>query len=54
MKMHGIEPTNPINVVFGKGDDGKSDAEIEAEALGYEVPEEEKTTPPRRKWFGIF
>ena len=54
MKMHGIEPTNPVEVVFGKADDGKSVAEIEADALGYEVPEGEKTTRPRRKWFGIF
>ncbi|OAA54038.1 hypothetical protein ISF_08518 [Cordyceps fumosorosea ARSEF 2679] len=57
MKVHGIEPKDPISVVFGKGDRQLSDAEIEAAALGKEMPEktpEEETAGKRKKWFGIF
>lgn len=62
-KMHGIEEKNPIHAVFGKLDD-KTDAQLEAEALGRELTAEEireaeaakeaKDVQPRKKWFGIF
>ena len=37
MKMHGIETKDPVTMVFGKGDQ-RSEAEIEAAALGLEAP----------------
>ena len=57
MKMHGIEPRDPVTMVFGK-DEEKSEAELEALALGREPPpkteEEEKTAAKNKKWLGIF
>ncbi|KAM3510043.1 hypothetical protein MY11210_006049 [Beauveria gryllotalpidicola] len=54
MKMHGIEPRDPVGMVFGKGDQ-RSDAEIEAAALGKEMPEKPaEEVGKRKKWFGIF
>lgn len=58
MKMHGIEAKDPVAMVFGK-DEGKSEAELEATALGRELPpktaeELAAAEKPRKKWFGIF
>ncbi|EGX94184.1 hypothetical protein CCM_02455 [Cordyceps militaris CM01] len=57
MKVHGIEPKDPISMVFGKGEK-LSEAEVEAVALGTEMPaktpEEEAVATKRKKWFGIF
>ncbi|XWW97802.1 hypothetical protein V2A60_005789 [Cordyceps javanica] len=59
MKAHGIEPKDPVGMVFGKGEQ-RSDAEIEAAALGRELPEKtpeeeaEAAAGKRKKWFGIF
>ena len=56
MKMHGIEAKDPVSVVFGKSEE-KSDAQIEAEALGLEPPPPETAEdkpPQRKKMFGIF
>jgi transposase len=55
-KMHGIEEKNPIHSVFGKPQDDKTDAQIEAEALGRELTEEEikEVKPERKKWLGIW
>ncbi|KOS21881.1 hypothetical protein ESCO_002134 [Escovopsis weberi] len=40
MKMHGIEPKDPVAMIFGR-DDGKSVEELEAAALGHgEAPHE--------------
>lgn len=55
MKMHGIEPKNPVHAVFGAPEE--SEAELEARALGTEPPPREgvaEEKKPRRKWFGIF
>lgn len=54
MKVHGIETKDPISMVFGKGEK-LSEAEIEAVALGREVPETTPEEPAKRKkWLGIF
>ncbi|KAI5456337.1 hypothetical protein BGZ63DRAFT_367091 [Mariannaea sp. PMI_226] len=57
MKMHGIEPKDPVSVVFGK-DEPKSEEELEAAAMGHELPPkpagEEKKDEPKKKWFGVF
>ncbi|KAJ6783153.1 hypothetical protein PWT90_01451 [Aphanocladium album] len=57
MKVHGIEPKDPIAMVFGKGEE-RPEAEIEALALGKELPpkteDEAKEEGKRKKWFGIF
>jgi len=55
-KMHGIEEKNPIHSVFGKPQDDKTDAQIEADALGRELTEEEmkEVKPERKKWLGIW
>ncbi|OAR01138.1 hypothetical protein LLEC1_07993 [Akanthomyces lecanii] len=55
MKAHGIEPKDPVTIVFGRGDQ-RSEAEIEAVALGKEMPQktpEEEEVGKRKKWFGI-
>ena len=54
MKMHGIETKDPVSVVFGKSVEEKTDAQIEAEALGLEPPPAEEQPPQRKKMFGIF
>lgn len=55
MKAHGIEPRDPVAMVFGKGEQ-RSDEEIEAVALGQELPKTEEggEEGKRKKWFGIF
>lgn len=54
MKAHGIEVKDPVAVVFGRGEQ-RSDEEIEAVALGKEMPvKTEEDAPKRKKWFGIF
>ncbi|KAF4978035.1 hypothetical protein FDECE_18274 [Fusarium decemcellulare] len=56
MKMHGIETKDPVSVVFGKGEE-KSEAELEAAAMGQEPPQktdDEKKPEAKKKWFGIF
>jgi hypothetical protein len=56
MKMHGIEAKDPVAMVFGK-DEVKSEEDLEAAALGRELPPKEPgedTEKPRKKWFGIF
>lgn len=55
MKMHGIEPKDPVSMVFGKGKE-KSVEELEAEAMKTSpVAVEEKQEPePKKKRFGIF
>lgn len=56
MKMHGIEAKNPVTMVFGK-DESKSEEELEAAAMGRELPpkpELEGQNKPAKKWFGIF
>lgn len=59
MKTHGIEAKDPVAMVFGR-DQGKSIEELEAEALGHELPQKpegkapEEAQQPRKKWFGIF
>lgn len=56
MKMHGIEAKDPVQMVFGK-DEQKSEEELEALALGKEIPQKvevgEKAEEPKKKWFGI-
>ncbi|GJN75152.1 hypothetical protein VFPFJ_06699 [Purpureocillium lilacinum] len=55
MKTHGIEAKDPVTMVFGK-DDNRSVEELEATALGRELPpkEEGEAKPEqRKKWFGI-
>ncbi|POR37100.1 Uncharacterized protein TPAR_02705 [Tolypocladium paradoxum] len=53
MKMHGIEVKDPVAMVFGK-DEEKSEEELEALALGRELPPKaEGEEKPRKKWFGI-
>lgn len=53
MKMHGIEVKDPVAMVFGK-DEGKSEEELEALALGRALPPKaEGEEKPRKKWFGI-
>ncbi|KAF4125897.1 Conserved hypothetical, protein [Geosmithia morbida] len=61
MKVHGIETKDPVTMVFGKGDDGKTVEQVEAEVLGRQVPEsfstkeEPKEEPKKRnKILGIF
>jgi hypothetical protein len=58
MKMHGIETKDPITAVFGKGEPEKTDAQIEAEALGLEPPPAAEgaaeSKPQRKKMFGLF
>lgn len=57
MKMHGIEPKDPVSVVFGK-DEPKSEEELEAAAMGHELPprpqEDKVEEEPKKKWFGVF
>lgn len=53
MKTHGIETKDPIAMVFGKGNE-RSDEEIEALALGKEMPPKPDQDVPRKKWLGIF
>lgn len=56
MKMHGIEAKDPVAMVFGK-DEGKSEEELEAAALGKEMPPKAdavEEAKPRKKWLGIF
>ncbi|KAJ6441748.1 CAAX prenyl protease 2 [Purpureocillium lavendulum] len=57
MKTHGIEAKDPVTMVFGK-DDQRSVEELEATALGRELPpkqegEGEEKPVQRKKWFGI-
>lgn len=57
MKTHGIETKDPVTLVFGKGDDGASAEQIEAEALGRELPPADQAkdqAPARKKLFGLF
>ncbi|KAI6780361.1 uncharacterized protein J7T54_005463 [Emericellopsis cladophorae] len=58
MKMHGIEPKNPITMVFGKDEKEMSEEELEAKALGKELPEtpqtEGETPAGRKKLLGLF
>ncbi|KAK5997323.1 hypothetical protein PT974_02678 [Cladobotryum mycophilum] len=57
MKMHGIEPKDPVAMVFGRGEE-KSVEELEATALGNELPPktegDKAAEPAKKKWFGIF
>lgn len=55
MKMHGIEPMNPVAMVFGK-DETKSEEELEAAAMGHDLPPKPETEAPaeKKKWLGIF
>lgn len=56
MKMHGIETKDPINVVFGRGEnlDKLRDEQLEARVLDLEPPmSADDVKPPRKKWFGI-
>lgn len=62
MKVHGIEPKDPVSMLFGK-QTTKSEAELEAAALGLEPPpqspdaeaEAEGSKSARtKKWFGLF
>ncbi|KAH0599661.1 hypothetical protein MHUMG1_02451 [Metarhizium humberi] len=56
MKVHGIETKDPVSIVFGK-DEGKSEEELEAVALGRELPptsESDEKPEQRKKWLGIW
>ena len=54
MKMHGIEAKDPVTMVFGK-DEGKSVEELEAAAMGTELPPKtEEQKEEKKKWLGIF
>ncbi|KAG6003891.1 hypothetical protein E4U43_000830 [Claviceps pusilla] len=62
MKVHGIEAKDPVSMVFGKDEGGKTEEELEAAALGRElVPskgsEEEAGEGEKKmnkKWFGLW
>jgi hypothetical protein len=56
MKAHGIETKDPVAMVFGK-DEGKSEEELEAVALGHELsPSSGSDDKPehKKKWLGIW
>ncbi|KAG6041090.1 hypothetical protein E4U41_006028 [Claviceps citrina] len=58
MKVHGIEAKDPVAMVFGK-DEEKSEEELEAAALGRELPPkqepgEEEEKKKKNKWLGIW
>lgn len=55
MKMHGIEAKDPVAMVFGK-DKAKSEEELEAAAMGRELPPkpESEEKPTKSKWLGIW
>ena len=55
MKMHGIEPKDPVTMIFGK-DEGQTEEVLEAVALGRELPPsaDDVQLPARKKWFGLF
>ncbi|PHH89349.1 hypothetical protein CDD83_6223 [Cordyceps sp. RAO-2017] len=58
MKMHGIEPKNPVHMIFGDAEQ-ESEEELEAAALGLDPPpkveaEGEKKAAEKKKWFGIW
>lgn len=56
MKVHGIEAKNPVTMVFGKGEE-KSEEELEAAALGRELPpkeDSEEKSAQKKKWLGIW
>ncbi|KAK2591126.1 hypothetical protein QQS21_011189 [Conoideocrella luteorostrata] len=56
MKVHGIEAKDPVAVVFGK-DEGKSEEELEAAALGQVLPlkpELVDTPAQKKKWLGLW
>jgi hypothetical protein len=57
MKVHGIETKDPISMVFGK-DEEKSEVELEAAALGRELPpkaeSDDKLEEKKKKWLGIW
>lgn len=55
MKMHGIEPKDPVLMVFGKGGEADPDREPDAPADAPPHAEHRREEPaPRKKWFGIF
>jgi hypothetical protein len=54
MKMHGIEPKDPVTMVFGRGKEESVEA-LEAEVLKTPAPVvEEKPQEQKKKRFGIF
>ena len=55
MKMHGIEPVDPVSRVFGTGKE-KTEAELEAAALKTDQPvvEEKHEPEQKKKRFGLF
>lgn len=55
MKMHGIEPVDPVSRIFGKGKEPTTE-ELEAEAMktGEPVTEEKQEPEQKKKRFGIF
>lgn len=54
MKMHGIEPKDPILMVFGKGEKMWPEADSGPDAAPEPEPEDQEKPVQRKKWLGIF
>ncbi|RDA92265.1 hypothetical protein CP533_5751 [Ophiocordyceps camponoti-saundersi (nom. inval.)] len=53
MKMHGIEPKDPVTMVFGKSKEKQVETAAPAPEMGSEANAEEKPVQ-KKKWFGLW
>ncbi|RDA86482.1 hypothetical protein CP532_3581 [Ophiocordyceps camponoti-leonardi (nom. inval.)] len=54
MKMHGIEPKDPVSMVFGKGQNKLPETEAPAAPEMAPVVDVEEKPVQRKKWFGLW